>query len=339
MKKNRFKVSIVIPTKNRCESLKKCLESLTKQTYNNFEIIIVDGGSKDGTRNLIKNYDGILSIKYASQSGGLVAQMNKGIELAEGEIFIRTDDDVMMDSKWLETIVETFDYNPMIGGVTGPTIIPNEYIKARDLFFFQERFKKGNMFWRILGKIYYNYFMEGQPMRVSHWFRCGAFSLGSNFKSCLEIKELLEVNNLEACNWAVRRELLEKIRGFDPLFGRIGEYHEADASFKIMKLGYKLIFNPKAVVYHQPSIEGFYKDRPASYSRICNFINFYFRHIKPNTLDKFIRFSSYLLFLNGFFIYKAITAKQVNQLGCIPGTIVGLGKNIFRLIRFRLIKE
>src|SRR5690606_32212615 len=102
---------------------------------------------------------------------------------------------------------------------------------------------------------------------------------------------------LEACNWSVRKDLLEQIGGFDPTFSGIGEYNEPDASFKIQKLGFKLIFNPQVYLNHCPSQEGFYKDRPSSYPRMINYMMFYFRHIKPNTLDKALRFTTYVLFL------------------------------------------
>ena len=324
----KLKVSVLIPTKNRAGSLKKALDSLSKQRLKSFEVVVIDGGSTDNTEVLVKSYAKKFPVKFAVQSGGLIPQMNKAWKLAKGEIVVRSDDDVVVDRGWLQAIVETFDSDSQIGGVTGPTIIPLKHKKSRDLFFFQTKLKKGNIFWRLLGKIYYGYFMEGEPMRVSHWFKSGAFSLGNNYKSSLKIKKNFEVNNLEACNWSVRRRLLEEISGFDPTFVGIGEYHEPDASFRIMKLGYKLVFNPKAIVSHQPSLVGFFKDRPASYGRAQNFINFYFRHIKPDTLDKALRFTAYLLFLNLFWGYKFFQTKKIDQLGCFLATPVTLVKNI-----------
>lgn len=166
--------------------------------------------------------------------------------------------------------------------------------------------------------------MEGQPFTLGKWFKSGAFSLGSNYPKCLSLKEPIEVDHHEACNMAVKKVLLEKIGGFDETYVGIGEFNEPDVSFKIGKIGYKIIFDPKAAVYHLSSKEGFFKERPSSYGRVRNFINFYFKHIKPNTPDKFIRFFSYLLFLNGFFIYKGITTRRLNQFGSILGTIKGL---------------
>ncbi len=57
-------VSVMIPTKDRCESLKRCLDSLSQQTYDSFEIIIVDGGSTDETGSIIAEYSEKLPILF-----------------------------------------------------------------------------------------------------------------------------------------------------------------------------------------------------------------------------------------------------------------------------------
>jgi len=319
-------VSIFIPTGNRASSLDKVLQSLTKQSYKKFEVIIVDYKSTDGTPQIINKYKTRLIIKVIQQkTKGLAKAANLALRQAKGKIFIRTDDDVVMSKHWLKAIWNTFAKDRKVGGVTGPTVIPAKFRKNRDLFIIEERFKKGNFLWKILGKLYFDFFMDGEPRRVSHWFDSGAFSLGSNFSSSKN-EPIHEVSNLEACNFSVRTYLLRKVKGFDVSYGGVGEYHEADAAFRIRKLGYKLIFNPKAFLNHCPSKSGFFNDRPNSYSRMINFVVFYRRNIQLNSVRKFTRFLPYLVFLNAYYIYTAILTRQVKQLGAIPGTIVGFLK-------------
>lgn len=325
------KISILVPTKNRQDSLKKMLDSLQKQTFKDFEVVIADGHSTDGTLEMISEFSSEMKILVVDGEGGLVKAMNNTWKKATGEIVIRTDDDIIATSHWLKSIWEDFKSDKTIGGVTGPTIIPKDNLKTRDIFLAQEKFRSDNLLWRLLGKIYYDFFMEGEPFRVSHWFACGAFSLGSNYKECLKLKKPLEVDNLEACNFSVRRDLLAKVGGFDTVFTGVGEYHEPDAAFKIQKLGYKLIFDPRAQIFHCPVQTGIYKARPKAFSRAQNFVNFYFRHIKPNTPNKFFRFYSYLVFINSFWFYKFLTTGQFLELGAIPGTVVAVLKNVLGL--------
>lgn len=316
-------VSIFVPTGNRALSLDKTLLSLTKQTYKNFEVIVVDYKSSDNTEAVINKYSKKLRIKVLRQkTKGLAKAANQALKQAQGKIFIRTDDDVIMSKGWLLAIIDTFSKNKDVGGVTGPTIIPTAYRRNRDLFIIEERFKKGNIFWKLIGSLYFGYFMEGQPRRVSHWFDSGAFGIGSNFPESRK-EPIQEVTNLEACNYSVRTSLLRRVGGFDTSYSGVGEYHEADAAFKIAGLGYKLIFNPKAMLNHCPSKQGFFKDRPESYSRMINFVVFYRRHIKLNSVRKLSRFIPYLLFINTYYIYTSIQTRQIKQLGAIPGTIVG----------------
>lgn len=322
-----LKLSVFIPTLNRAESLKDCLESITKQTYKNFEIVIVDGGSIDHTKCVASEFTKKMPIVFATQLGGLIAQANVGWRVATGDIVIRIDDDVIVTPDWLKHIAETFDTDETIGGVTGPTIIPEDRLKGRDLTYFNQKMQNSSsIFWNLLSKVYYGYFMEGQPFGVSKFFKSGAFSLGSNYEACLKLEGLIPADHLEACNSSIRRSLIERVGGYDPKYVGIGEYHEPDLAFKVKKLGYKLVFNPRAVLYHYPSVSGVFEARPQADARSKNFILFYFRHIKPNTLDKFLRFSNYLVFINIYWFFKFITTRNIKQFWGILGTVIGLIK-------------
>lgn len=328
-KKRNYFISVIIPTKNRAEGIKKTLESLKKQTYPDFEVIIVDGNSTDNTKEVCLSYNSDFPVAFIDGTGqGLVHDMNIGWKYAKGDIIIRTDDDVFMSKGWLEAINDTFNLSGNIGGVTGPTIMPKEYREGRDIFSYQDSMKKGNPMMKIIGRIYFNYLLEGKAYRASHWFRSGAFGLGSNYEDCLNIKEPIKVNNLEACNFSVKKEILKEIGGFDERYKTTGDYHEGDAALKIKEKGYDLIFNSKAKLYHCPSTQGVFSKRQNSYYRMANFINFYFRHIKPNSLDKLLRFTTYVAFLNLYWTYKFVSTRNFGQLGGVIATPIVLAKNI-----------
>ena len=328
MKKNP-KVSLLVPTLNRADTLPTLLDSLTKQTYKNFEILIIDGGSTDNTKEILDQYKEKLKIKFAVQKGGLIKQENKGVKLATGDIIMRTDDDAKLPPQVLKEIVKTFQMDDKVGGASGPTITPE--MKSRDLFLFQDKLKKGNFLWRLIGKLYYDYICEGKVNQIGKFFRSGAVSLGANFPRALKLKKPIEVDMHECTSMAMRVDLLRKIGGFDEIYGGVGDYNEVDVSFKIRKLGYKILLNPKAAVYHLTSKSGVFSARANSYGRILNFINFYFRHIKPNNLDKTLRFLTYLTFQNGYYTYMFFQQRKLGFLGCYPASIIGLVKNIPKL--------
>lgn len=323
------RVSIIIPTYNRCNSLRRCLESLTKQIYKNFDAVIVDGGSNDGTSELVDKYSDRLSIKLIVKKAGLVSKMNRGWKVAGGDIIVRIDDDIVASSQWLLEIVNMFRSSERVGGVTGPTIIPEDRLEYRDIFTFLRRPKKNNgVLFRLLREIYTKIFLEGAPYTTGRIFSSGAWAPGSNFPECLAIKHPINVDTLEACNMALRRDLIERVGGFDYAYRSLAEWSEPDLCFRIRKLGYELIFNPRAIVYHIVSRGGIFIERTYAYDRMLNFIYFYFRHIKPNTFDKIVRFSLYLLFINGYWIYKFVLSGNTDYLTGVTGTITGLVKNL-----------
>jgi glycosyltransferase involved in cell wall biosynthesis len=88
--------SIVIPTYNRADVLKRCLNSLVNQTFNKFEVIICDDGSNDHTSNVIKEFENKLLIKYIWNSnwGGPARPRNIGILNSSGKwiCFLDSDD-------------------------------------------------------------------------------------------------------------------------------------------------------------------------------------------------------------------------------------------------------
>lgn len=89
------KISIVTPTYNSAQYLEECILSIKKQNYDNYEHIIVDGGSTDGTLDIIKKYEGTYPMKWISESDeGMYDAINKGFRMASGDIYawLNSDD-------------------------------------------------------------------------------------------------------------------------------------------------------------------------------------------------------------------------------------------------------
>lgn len=327
-KVSKKSITVIIPTRNRSHSLTLLLKSLTNQEFKDFKVLIVDGGSNDGTLKVVTKFSQVLDIVSVGPiSGGLVNSMNAALSVVKTPLLVRTDDDVVAKPTWLKAIVNTFDSDGSIGGVTGPTVIPTKNLHSRDLFTYTELFKDGGLIWKLIGDFYFKFILDGKTMQPSLWCKSGAFTLGSNYKSSRRLKTHL-VTNLEACNFAVKTEILKKVGGFDSAFTGIGEYNEADVVFKIRKMGYKLMFNPRAEVNHCPSQQGFFDERPDSFPRISNFIFFYLRHYDLKNIDNIVHFFSYLIFQNCYYLYQALAKRQIKQLGSILGTFHGFYRSI-----------
>ncbi len=107
------KISIIVLTYNRRELLGKCLDSLVKQSYGNFEIIVLDEYSNDGTEQIIKNMSDVYkNIRLVQRDKkGLAYGRNSGVKEAKGEIIAFIDDDEVADPDWLKRGAESLDKN------------------------------------------------------------------------------------------------------------------------------------------------------------------------------------------------------------------------------------
>ena len=101
-------ISVIIPVYNAQDGIKRCVDSLLNQSFKNFEIILLNDGSKDNSLNILKEYE----LKYSfvrvidKQNEGVAVTRNKGILLAEGEYTMFMDNDDFVDSDYIETFYQ-----------------------------------------------------------------------------------------------------------------------------------------------------------------------------------------------------------------------------------------
>lgn len=107
-------VSIITVCYNSEKTIEKTIQSVISQSYNNFEYIIVDGGSTDGTLNIIKSYyeDNKNKMKFISEiDNGIYHAMNKGIKLAQGKLIGIINSDDWYECDAINSIVSEYDCN------------------------------------------------------------------------------------------------------------------------------------------------------------------------------------------------------------------------------------
>ena len=101
----RDKVTIVTVTRNDADNLRKTIDSVVSQTYKNKEHIVIDGGSKDGTCELLTKYDNVIDDWVSEFDEGIYHAMNKGSQRATGEwIIFLNSGDVFFNDHVLEDI-------------------------------------------------------------------------------------------------------------------------------------------------------------------------------------------------------------------------------------------
>ena len=192
-------VSIIIPTRDRKTQIYNCLTSLSKLTYNNYEIIIVDDASEDGTGNLIRSGFPDARVIRNNKNKGPAYCRNQGISESKGSfIWFLNSDSVIVNSDCLSNMVNILKNNEAIGCVGGELI--NE--EGADLVRVDEN-------------------------KISRKLKLEE-NLENNFK-------MVKVRSLAGCNLFTRKELLSRIGGFDTNYFYISE--DVDVCERIHGLG------------------------------------------------------------------------------------------------------
>lgn len=197
------KVSVVVCAYNGERTMDHCLASLETLNYTNYEVIVVNDGSTDKTREIAERYPYVRLINQENQ--GLSAARNVGLRAATGEIVAYTDCDCKADPDWLTYLVARF-LSSDFAAVGGPNLSPPDESMVAN---------------------------------------CVAVSPGAPAHVLLD-DEVAE--HIPGCNMAFRREALEAIDGFDPVFRAAGD--DVDLCWRLQNKGYKIGFSPAAVVWH-----------------------------------------------------------------------------------------
>lgn len=209
-----MKISVVICTYARPEVTKELLLELQKQTYKDFEVIVVLQGNKDDLE-IIKDLNkDIYSLRcYYEANHNLAHARNIGIKEAQGEIIVFLDDDTKPFEHLLEAHVA--NYNDPNVAIVGGRVIGDR--------------QKRNVLNSHIGRV-----------RKFDGFDYGGFYQDVRCK----------VMHVRGVNMSIRKALALEIGSFDERFAGSAEYEDMDFCLRALKKGYKIIFDPNAVVEH-----------------------------------------------------------------------------------------
>lgn len=216
-------ISIVVCTRDRPQSLAKCLDALQHLCPPPQEIIVVDNApTTDATEKLVEKMPHIRYIKEYRL--GLSVARNTGLHHATGEIIAFTDDDVVVHPNWITKIAQAFE-NPRVMALTG-MILPAELETQSQQIFEVEL---GNFGWGYCRVIFDHCFFEKNRSRGVPVWRIGA-----------------------GANMAFRREILEKVGYFDERLGAgaSGCSEDSEMWYRILAEKGICVYEPTAVVFH-----------------------------------------------------------------------------------------
>jgi GT2 family glycosyltransferase/glycosyltransferase involved in cell wall biosynthesis len=216
------RVTVVVPTYNRRESLRRCLMGLLacEVTGLDVQIRIVDDGSEDGTQPMVEQlrseYRGPIRIHYHRQRNqGSGAARNVGLRATDTDLVLFIDDDCVPEPGWIAGLAGAH-WDETTGAVAGKIVSP----------------EGGNWVTRYCSFIKFNEFSQEDT----------------------DGGELEPLHTLNTANCACQRRALDEVGGFEPLL--CGGGVDVDLAWRVERLGYRLTYDASAVVrhYHRESL-------------------------------------------------------------------------------------
>jgi glycosyltransferase involved in cell wall biosynthesis len=190
-------VSVIIPTYNEEENIAQCLVSLTHQTVprSTYEVIVVDGGSTDHTREIAQKYADKVFIQTSAKVGGA---RNDGIIAASHDIVATTDADCIIPPTWIETIKKGF-LDPGVVQIYGPVYPIEESVKNSLSLFFANTFSRLGYY----TKIFYYTLGCNTAFKREAFVRAGMYrpvDAGDDLEIALRMKKFGKVKFCRAMN-------------------------------------------------------------------------------------------------------------------------------------------
>ena len=140
-----MKVSIITVTFNSMPVIKDCLDSVKIQDYNDIEHIIIDGGSTDGTLQLLKSKHTQIEKIISEPDDGIYHAMNKGIQMSTGEILVfLNSDDFYANNKVITKVVKEFKGDAETEACYADLIYVNQFNTSKNIRYMKSnKFKEG----------------------------------------------------------------------------------------------------------------------------------------------------------------------------------------------------
>jgi GT2 family glycosyltransferase len=226
--KKHDKISIIIPTKNNCEILKRCLDSIqNKSGYSNYEVIVIDNGSTEELAltylNGLKSQKNFKVLSYPDQFNYPLINNFGAAHAAGRQLVFLNDDTEVVTPDWLEALLE-YSQMPDVGAVGALLIFPNGLIQHAGI-------------------------VAGMRGSASHaFYKCDADAPGY-FNLVHSVRD---VSAVTAACLMIKAETFAKAGGFNPAF-RVG-LNDVDLCLRLLGMGLYNVYTPHARLVHHESL-------------------------------------------------------------------------------------
>ena len=269
--------SVIVLNWNGRAYLEKCLDSLRDQTYSNFEIIVVDNGSIDGSVDMVtQRHEDIVALIKNDTNLGFAEGNNIGIRHSRGEYVVTLNNDTEVDKRWLEELISAAERNEQIGMCASKVL----FLERPD----------------VIDSAGMNIYFDGSSkQRGNLEIDTGQYD---------KIQETLAPS---ACAALYRMEMLKEIGLFDKDFFIYCE--DMDLALRGRLAGWRAVFVPSSIVYH------FYSGTVGGYSPMKAYLverNHFWVAVKnfPISLLLFLPFFSLVRFVIQSYSILFIPAKK-----------------------------
>lgn len=225
MEQTMAKVTVIIPHSGGEEILRHCLRSLQKTQYLNYKILVVDNGSRDGSRRMIRLEFPEVRIVESQTNLGFAAGCNLGIRDTRSPYVVLLNNDTEVTSGWLDPLVEAADTDATIGAIQ-PKILSYQD---------RQRFDYGG---GAGGEID----LFGYPFAWGRLFDHIEVDTG-------QYDQQRQVFWASGAATLLRRSALDRVGLLDETF--FAHMEEIDLNWRLQWAGYRVVAIPNAVVFHQ----------------------------------------------------------------------------------------
>jgi GT2 family glycosyltransferase len=216
-------VSVVIPNWNGAAHLPACLDALQRQTLADFETIVVDNGSTDGSLDLLSERYPTVRVIALPRNQGYAGGCNAGLRAATGQVLVLLNNDTEVEPAWLTELLLALEQHPEAGMATPKVLLWED----------RTRLHTTGDYVRT----------NGIPDSRGVWQRDEG-----------QFDDQIYVFGASGVAPAYRREMLDDIGLFDAAFKSYCE--DIDLSWRAQLAGYRCVYAPRAVLYHKVSATG-----------------------------------------------------------------------------------